>query len=264
MAERAGADVDYRDIYDVVRSESFVAGHGEHGYRANVRAMVKRIRRKFTDIDPGFAALDNYPGFGYRWRSRDRSQGPERLRWYRSIRVQCAALAAVLIVLPMLMFSVLAQADAERRSLVLNAVSETGGVVAAALAPRLRELRPADSDLLAQELARFSAADRSIRVLFRPSGEAGSRGFYLLAAAPPIPPDQAEIERQQLLRLGIVSGADEGCTAQLAPGRTPTFLSGGAEVMTSVLPVLGDAGCWAVVIATGEQRVLGAARPGRY
>jgi len=71
LAERAGTDVDYRDIYDAVRSDSFVAGHGEHGYRANVRAMVKRIRRKFTDIDPGFAALDNYPGFGYRWRCRD-------------------------------------------------------------------------------------------------------------------------------------------------------------------------------------------------
>jgi two-component system response regulator ChvI len=68
LAERAGTDVGYRDIYDAVRSYGFVAGHGEEGYRANVRAMVKRIRRKFVDIDAGFAALDNYPGFGYRWR----------------------------------------------------------------------------------------------------------------------------------------------------------------------------------------------------
>ncbi len=192
------------------------------------------------------------------------SHAPERLRWYRSIRVQGAALAVVLIVLPLLMFSVLAQADAERRALVFNAVSETGGTVAAALAPMLRDLRPADTDTLAQALAPFSAPDRSIRILFRPSGEAGSGGFYLLAAAPPIPPDQAETERQLLLRLGIVSGSNDDCTAQLAPDATPTFLSGGAEVMTSVLPVPGDAGCWAVVIATGEQRVLGAVRPAPY
>ncbi len=71
LAEHAGADVGYRDIYDVVRGDGFVAGYGEQGYRANVRAMVKRIRRKFTDVDPGFVALDNYPGFGYRWRPRD-------------------------------------------------------------------------------------------------------------------------------------------------------------------------------------------------
>jgi two-component system response regulator ChvI len=67
LAERAGHDVGYRQIYDVVRGSGFVAGQGEDGHRANVRAMVKRIRRKFTRLDPDFAALQNYPGFGYRW-----------------------------------------------------------------------------------------------------------------------------------------------------------------------------------------------------
>ena len=67
LAMRAGRDVGYRQIYDVVRGNGFVAGHGEGGYRANVRAMVKRIRRKFVQLDADFAALQNYPGFGYRW-----------------------------------------------------------------------------------------------------------------------------------------------------------------------------------------------------
>jgi two-component system response regulator ChvI len=30
--------------------------------------MVKRIRRKFVQLDPDFTVLQNYPGFGYRWR----------------------------------------------------------------------------------------------------------------------------------------------------------------------------------------------------
>jgi DNA-binding response OmpR family regulator len=30
--------------------------------------MVKRIRRKFEAVDPGFDALGTYAGFGYRWR----------------------------------------------------------------------------------------------------------------------------------------------------------------------------------------------------
>lgn len=67
LAERAGHDVGYRQIYDVVRGDGFLAGQGEDGYRANVRAMIKRIRHKFTRLDPDFAALHNYPGFGYRW-----------------------------------------------------------------------------------------------------------------------------------------------------------------------------------------------------
>lgn len=69
LASAAGADVGYRQIYDVIKGEGFLAGPGEEGYRANVRAMIKRIRRKFEAIDPGFTSLGSYPGFGYRWRN---------------------------------------------------------------------------------------------------------------------------------------------------------------------------------------------------
>jgi len=68
LVKRHGRDMSYREIYDLVRGEGFFAGAGEEGYRANVRALVKRIRQKFRDIDGDFAALENYPGFGYRWR----------------------------------------------------------------------------------------------------------------------------------------------------------------------------------------------------
>jgi len=71
LADKAGQDVGYRQIYDAVRGYGFAAGAGEDGYRANVRAMVKRIRRKFLDLDAGFSALHNYPGFGYRWQRDD-------------------------------------------------------------------------------------------------------------------------------------------------------------------------------------------------
>ena len=71
LAVRAGGDVSYREIYDVVRGEGFIAGIGSEGYRSNVRTMVKRIRQKFRDLDPAFDALENYPGFGYRWRTGD-------------------------------------------------------------------------------------------------------------------------------------------------------------------------------------------------
>ena len=68
MVLRPGADVTYRQIYDLVRGKDFVAGYGPDGYRANVRSFIKRIRKKFRDIDPDFDSIENYPGFGYRWR----------------------------------------------------------------------------------------------------------------------------------------------------------------------------------------------------
>ena len=69
LAKRAGNDISYREIYDLVRGHGFAAGDGAEGYRANVRAMIKRIRKKFADIEPHFDVLENYPGFGYRWRN---------------------------------------------------------------------------------------------------------------------------------------------------------------------------------------------------
>ncbi|MBV8738987.1 MAG: response regulator transcription factor [Alphaproteobacteria bacterium] len=70
LVEQAGQDVGYRDIYNLVHGKDFVAGHGAEGYRANVRTFIKRIRKKFRDIDPDFDHIENYAGFGYRWTSR--------------------------------------------------------------------------------------------------------------------------------------------------------------------------------------------------
>jgi len=67
LAGKAGDDVGYREIYDLVHGKDFVAGAGEEGYRANVRTLIKRIRKSFRDVDPGFAQIENYAGFGYRW-----------------------------------------------------------------------------------------------------------------------------------------------------------------------------------------------------
>ena len=71
LVSRAGKDVRYRELYDLVHGKGFVAGPGEDGYRTNVRAFIKRIRQKFRDTDPDFTAIQNYPGFGYRWHDGD-------------------------------------------------------------------------------------------------------------------------------------------------------------------------------------------------
>ncbi|HZT52236.1 MAG TPA: response regulator transcription factor [Stellaceae bacterium] len=67
LAMRSGEDVGYREIYDLVHGKDFVAGYGAEGYRANVRTFIKRIRKKFRDVDGEFDHILNYAGFGYRW-----------------------------------------------------------------------------------------------------------------------------------------------------------------------------------------------------
>ena len=70
-----GGDVSYRQIYDIVRGKDFVAGYGPDGYRANVRSFIKRIRKKFRDVDDSFDGIENYPGFGYRWHDQSGKGG---------------------------------------------------------------------------------------------------------------------------------------------------------------------------------------------
>jgi two-component system response regulator ChvI len=67
LTGRKGQDVPYRDIYDLVHGKDFIAGYGAEGYRANVRTFIKRIRKKFRDVDADFDQIGNYAGFGYRW-----------------------------------------------------------------------------------------------------------------------------------------------------------------------------------------------------
>ena len=66
IAMRRGADVSYREIYDAVRGKDFVAGQGPHGYRGNVRALIKRVRKKVRAVDEAADPIENYPGYGYR------------------------------------------------------------------------------------------------------------------------------------------------------------------------------------------------------
>lgn len=68
LVQQPGTAIGYRALYDLVHGPGFMAGKGQVGYRANVRAFMKRIRRKFRDLDEGFDAIGNDPGTGYVWR----------------------------------------------------------------------------------------------------------------------------------------------------------------------------------------------------
>jgi two-component system sensor histidine kinase ChvG len=187
-----------------------------------------------------------------------------RTRWLRSIRLQAVALAVILVALPALIFAVLGNADTERRHLVLSAVTQTGDAIAAGLGPVLHDLRPADIGTLAGALSRFTAPDRSIKVLLRPTNATADQSFFFVAIEPPISPEQTQQERQQLLDLGILPQLAQGCVARFLRGGNASVLGNGAEVLTSVTSVQGAAGCWVIVIATAEQHLLGAIQAPPY
>jgi len=67
LARKPNEDVSFRELYDLVHGKDFLAGAGAHGYQANCRTFIKRIRMKFRAVDPNFEHIRNYARFGYRW-----------------------------------------------------------------------------------------------------------------------------------------------------------------------------------------------------
>ena len=76
LVSRAGQDVRYRELYDIVHGEGFAAGSGEIGFRANVRAFIKRIRQKIEKAGQG-QMIHSIRGVGYR--IREAGQGESDL-----------------------------------------------------------------------------------------------------------------------------------------------------------------------------------------
>ena len=68
LVRQGGQVVSYRAIYDAMHYHDFIAGHGEHGHRVNVRTAIKRIRQKFRLCGPGFDEITNVLDQGYSWR----------------------------------------------------------------------------------------------------------------------------------------------------------------------------------------------------
>jgi two-component system, OmpR family, response regulator ChvI len=68
LARNVGSYKSYRAIYDLEYYEGFIAVQGDQGYRTNVRSSIRRIRRKFCEVDSTFSEIQNSPTRGYRWR----------------------------------------------------------------------------------------------------------------------------------------------------------------------------------------------------
>lgn len=67
LVANAGRCVGYRQLYDCMHYKGFVAGHGDEGFRMNVRAAIKRVRNKFRARDQGFSEIQNFAAVGYVW-----------------------------------------------------------------------------------------------------------------------------------------------------------------------------------------------------
>ncbi len=170
-----------------------------------------------------------------------------RLR--RSLAAPLILLVAAFIAVPILFYLTFQQADLERQEMLLGSIQAQGRLVAAALEPQLERAAPDTFTDAAQTLSHFSDGNARIRLLFRPGKAAGAGGFYLVGAAPAIPAGGLDRERQQLIGQGVLDDVAKSCSVRRANAQRYLDPAGRAEILTSVVPVLTTAGCWAIIFS---------------
>lgn len=179
--------------------------------------------------------------------SRD-APAPPRRPLRLSLAFQLLLLVAVFIVVPFVVYRELRSADDQKRGLVLASVQRQGALVAQALTPLLIQAGAASLPVISREVQRFASNDAQVRILLAPTGGPAAGSFYYVAAAPEPTPGALDAEREQLKRVGVLDRLGEACSGGLPAALRFRAADGREDVVTSVTPVLGSAGCWAVVV----------------
>ncbi|MBX3503162.1 MAG: sensor histidine kinase [Alphaproteobacteria bacterium] len=150
-------------------------------------------------------------------------------------------------VLPVILYGQFEAADRHMRDLVTRSVKDRSRLIAQAITPMLARM-PAGDPNLADELLRHATDGMALKLLFQPAREDdGGGGFLFVAAAPAIHAAQLQSDLDELNHRGILPRLSDACVADL-PGeiryRQP---DGTIELLTSIVPVRTERGCWVLV-----------------
>jgi two-component system sensor histidine kinase ChvG len=141
-------------------------------------------------------------------------------------------------------------ADRQMRELVTRAIQDRSKLISHALAPVLRRPDGSTGSALNEELAKYSSDGTVLRLMFQPPRVAGDssdpRAFYFVASAPALRAEDVAPELDELSRRGILQRLSEACIWDSPYEIRYRQADGTVELLTSVIPVKTDHGCWAL------------------
>ena len=176
----------------------------------------------------------------------------------RSLTMPLLLLGVAFVAVPVALYLIFNQADQERQVLLLRSVQAQGRLVATALEPLLRRTDPSAFTNASDALAPYIDGNTHLRLLFRPTGQQGSAGFYLVAAAPRMGSMDLQQESKDLVAVGVLDTVSESCSGDQPSARNYRDPAGEEEVLASVVPVLTPSGCWAILFSYPANNLVGA------
>lgn len=178
------------------------------------------------------------------WREPTR---PPPRRFAHSLAAKLLALLVVFLAVPAILYGVFREADAAKNQLLIRTAQEEGRLIALALRSELTGDVAPNPDL-SDALADFAADGRAVKVLFRPAAVDGSDFFYI-AANPTVAPEVLQEERDRLDRQGVLGRLATTCALDEPTALRQQAPAGGEEVISGIVPIRTEAGCWVVVVS---------------
>lgn len=149
--------------------------------------------------------------------------------------------------LPVILYGQFEAADRHMRDLVTRSVRERSALVAQAITPLLARSDPIADQTLASELVKYASDGTALKLLFQPARQPDGSGFFFVAAAPPIRPEQLPSDLDELNQRGILKRLSDACVAELPGEIRYKQPDGSVELLTSIVPVRTERGCWVLV-----------------
>jgi len=170
---------------------------------------------------------------------------PKRLTF--SLATKLIALLVVFLAVPAILYDVFREADQTKNALLIRSAQEEGRLISLGLRPFLSGANAPSPDL-ADALSAFGAEGRALKVMLRPAANPEA-GFFYIAASPAVAPAILREERDELERQGILGRLAGTCALDAPTAVRQRGDDGATEMVSAIIPISTDAGCWAVVVS---------------
>lgn len=182
----------------------------------------------------------------------------------RSLSLKFAVLVLLFAGIPLVLYSQFRQADQERRQIVASSLGTQGRIIAESLRSDLNSFGKGGLEALNNRLRKVAVDDVRIKLLFRPKEMHGSEDFFYIASSSSQSTEYLSQEREELYAAQVLAGLEDSCEGNQPTSRRYRNPQGHVEVLTSIVPLLLDSGCWLVLTSSvvdqrGQVSLLGGA-----
>jgi PAS domain S-box-containing protein len=173
----------------------------------------------------------------------------------RSLSAKIAVAGLVFIIVPLIIYERLGEAEKDKAELLFQSAREQGRLIALNLTPLLRS-GPKSLPQIDEALATLASDNLNIRVLYSPKSPTAGHGFYYIASNPALTESYLSSEIDVLGKIGVLSRLSRSCSERETVGMRHNVPDGPQQLITVIVPVATDNGCWSIVTSYAGEAFL--------